>query len=86
MEADIKATVLALLTIGISLFTLYYRKYQLIIIGVYFGVLIIYFLFVYLNKIEEHDREISELKKLLKRTDDLIDLRADIKFLKNKTK
>jgi len=47
MEADAKATVLGLLTIGISLFTLYYGEYQLIIISIYLGVLVLYFLFVY---------------------------------------
>jgi len=82
MEADIKATILGLISIIISLFVLFFEEYRILIISLASITLVSYILFSYLNKIEEHEKEISSLKKSFKRAEDLINIRVDIENLK----
>ena len=86
MEADVKATILGLVSIAISLFAVHFEEYRIIIISLYSIALVGYILFSYLNKIEEHEKEIEELKESFKRTESLISIKADIENLKTKIK
>jgi hypothetical protein len=82
MEADVKATILGLISAGIGLFAIYFEEYRVIIISLYSIILVGYILFTYLSKIEEHENKIKELEKSFKRAEDLIKVRADIESLK----
>ena len=82
MRSDINTIILTMITTGVGLFTLYFpenRSETLILSTI---TLVGYLLFIYISKIEQLEKEILELKKVLKRTDDLIEIRADIKNLK----
>lgn len=84
MDPETKTIILALLSIIISLFAIYFKEYQIIIISSFSITIVGYILFTYLRKIEKNEKEIQELRKSLKRTEDLIELKTEIKFLKNK--
>jgi len=82
MDSETKTIIISLISIGISLIAIYFKDQRIIIITIYSITLVSYILFTYLTKIEEHEKQINNIKKALKRTDDLIDLKADIKFIK----
>lgn len=84
MESEIKAIILAIITTTISLFALYYPEYRILIISLASITFVGYILFLYLNKIEEHESQIKELRKSFKRAEELIKLRADIESLKRR--
>lgn len=86
MESEIKATLLGLTSILISLFALYFEEYRVLIISLYSVTLVGYILFAYLSKIEKHETLIKELEKSFKRAEDLIKIKADIESLKRKAK
>jgi len=82
MEADVKATILGLVSIAISLIAIYFEEYRIIIISIYAIFLVGYFLFTYLSRVEEIEKKIIELEKSFKRSEDLINIKTDIKFIK----
>jgi len=84
VESEIKAIILAIITTTISLFALYYPEYRILIISLASITFVGYILFLYLNKIEEHESQIKELRKSFKRAEELIKLRADIESLKRR--
>ena len=84
MRSEINAIILAILTTAISLFALYYPKFRILIIILSSITFVAYILFLYLNKIEENKKEIKELKKSFKRAEDLIEIRSEIKLIKDK--
>jgi len=86
MDSETKTIILTLLSILISLFAIYFNEYKLIILIFFVISTIGYILFSYLKKIEKNEKEINNLKQAFKRTEDLIELRAEIKFLKEKIK
>ena len=86
MEADVKATILGLVSIIISLFALYFEEHRITIISLYSITLVGYILFTYLSKIEKHENKIIELEKSFKRTEYLIGIWADFESLRKEIK
>jgi len=86
MNPEVKTTIISLISVAISLFALYFEEYRILILLIYSITLISYILLSYLNKIEEHEKEINKLKESFKRAEELVDIRADIKSLKRSIK
>jgi len=84
MKTDIQANLIGLISVLISLFAIYFPDYQIIILSLYTITLVGYILFVYISRIEEHEKEIIKLKESFKRAEDLIDIKAEIKSLGRK--
>jgi hypothetical protein len=82
MKSDLNAIILTIITTLISLISLYAPEYRLLIISSTIVTFVSYILFIYVTKIEEQDKKIEELRKILKRNEDLIMIRADIESLK----
>ena len=86
MRSEINAILLAMITTIIGLISIYYPNYRnqiLIFASITF---IGYILFIYLSRIQENQKEISELKKVLKRSEDLIELRGELESLKKEVR
>jgi hypothetical protein len=86
MNPELNTIILGLITTTISLFTLYYPEYRILILMIASISFIGYILFTYLNRIEKHENEIKRLKESLKRTEDLIEIRAEIKSIQKRLK
>ena len=84
MKTDIQANLIGLISVLISLFAIYFPDYQIIILSLYTITLVGYILFVYISRIEEHEKEIIKLKESFKKAEDLIDIKAEIKSLGRK--
>lgn len=82
MKSDINAIILTLMSIIISLFALYFQEYRIIVISLSLITFAGYILLIYITKVENNEKQILELKKNLKRMEDLTNIRADIKYLK----
>lgn len=82
MESEVKATILSLVSIAISLIAFYFEEYRIIIISIYALFLVGYILFAYINRLEKIEEKIKELEKSFKRAEDLIEIRANIENIK----
>jgi hypothetical protein len=82
MESDIKATILGLISISVSLIAIFFEEYRNMIMISYAIALVGYFLFTYLSRIEEIEKKLNGLEKSFKRSGDLIKIKADIESLK----
>jgi len=82
MQSELNAIALAMITTGISLFALYFKNYRTITLILSSITFTAYILLIYLNKIDKHEIDIKNLRETLKRSEDLITIRADIEYLK----
>ena len=82
MRTDIKATILSLISVAVSLLALNFEEQRIAILILYSITLVGYFLFTYLARIDEHEKQINDLKESFKRAEDLIIIRTDIEDLK----
>ena len=66
-----------------SLFSLYYPEFRILIISLASIIFVGIILLIYIKRTENNGNEIKDLKKSLKRAEDLIEIRADVKNLKD---
>ena len=84
MQPEIKATILSLISIIISLFAIYFKEYRILIISIASITLVSYILTTYINQTEKHNKKIIQLEESFKRVEDLIKIRANIEYLKKR--
>lgn len=79
-EIIIALWTIASLAIGTA--SIFSEKYRLLIISLFVFFIAIYVLSAYIKRIEEHETKIQKLMEKLKIYEQLINMKADIEYLK----